>query len=114
VTPFLVGNYGCAGAAQTVWDLPSGATQIIIAEVSMSDNVLAVAGTARDHVWVLIIGLALSVAADGPRRHLHRQAPEALPWISYIGLALIAYVAIKMIWDGAWEVWHATLATGVM
>ncbi|MCB1500698.1 MAG: TerC family protein [Bauldia sp.] len=90
-------------------------TQIIIADVSMSlDNVLAVAGTARHHLWVLIVGLALSVALMGIAATLIAGVLKRYPWISYIGLALIAYVAVKMIWDGAWEVFHAAQASGVM
>ena len=90
-------------------------TQIVIADVSMSlDNVLAVAGTAREHVWVLIIGLALSVALMGLAATFIAKILKHYPWISYLGLILIAYVALKMIWDGAWEVYHATTGAGVM
>ena len=78
------------------------------------DNVLAVAGTARDHVWVLIVGLALSVALMGLAATFIAKLLKRFPWISYIGLLLIAYVALKMIWDGAWEVYHATQAAGMM
>lgn len=79
--------------------------QVVVADVSMSlDNVLAVAGAARDHPSVLVAGLALSVvmmgiAASAIARLLHRW-----PWIAYIGLAIIAYVAISMIWHGGQEV----------
>jgi YjbE family integral membrane protein len=80
-------------------------TQIVVADVSMSlDNVLAVAGTARDHLWVLIVGLALSVALMGLAATFVARLLKSYPWISYLGLALIAYVAAKMIWDGGWEV----------
>lgn len=83
----------------------SAVTQIIIADVSMSlDNVLAVAGAARDHLPVLAIGLALSVvlmglAATVIARLLHRHR-----WVAYIGLVIIIYVALRMIWDGTAEV----------
>lgn len=90
-------------------------TQIVVADVSMSlDNVLAVAGTARDHVWVLIIGLALSVALMGLAATLIAKLLKRYPWISYLGLILIAYVALKMIWDGVWEVFHAAQGAAVM
>jgi len=90
-------------------------TQIIIADVSMSlDNVLAVAGTARDHVWVMVVGLALSVALMGLAATFIAGLLKRFPWISYVGLVLIAYVALKMIWDGAWEVWHVTQGSGVL
>jgi YjbE family integral membrane protein len=82
--------------------------QIIVADVSMSlDNVLAVAGTARHHLWVLIVGLALSVALMGVAATFIARLLRRYPWISYIGLALIAIVAVSMIWEGAKEVWHA-------
>jgi YjbE family integral membrane protein len=82
--------------------------QIVAADVSMSlDNVLAVAGTARDHLWVLIVGLALSVALMGVAATLVAGILKRYPWISYIGLALIAYVALTMIWYGSTEVLHA-------
>ncbi len=90
-------------------------TQIVIADVSMSlDNVLAVAGTARDHVWVLIVGLALSVALMGIAATFIAKILKKLPWISYLGLILIAWVAFKMIWDGAWEIYNATHGAGAM
>jgi YjbE family integral membrane protein len=82
--------------------------QIIVADVSMSlDNVLAVAGTARHHLWVLVVGLALSVALMGIAATFIARLLRRYPWISYIGLALIAIVAVTMIWEGGKEVWHA-------
>jgi YjbE family integral membrane protein len=82
------------------------ASQIIVADVSMSlDNVLAVAGAAREHLAVLIIGLSLSVALMGIAagyiaRLLHRHR-----WIAYAGLLVILCVAVDMIWRGMSEVW---------
>ncbi len=76
---------------------------IFVADMSTSlDNVLAVAGVARDQPdWLLFAGLALSVAltgfaAVGVAKLLHRW-----PWIGYIGLVVVLYVAAKMVWDGA-------------
>jgi YjbE family integral membrane protein len=90
-------------------------TQIVVADVSMSlDNVLAVAGTARHHLWVLIVGLALSVALMGIAASLVARILHRVPWISYIGLALIAYVAFKMIWDGGHEVVDAAQKANVL
>ncbi|TGP26735.1 MULTISPECIES: TerC family protein [unclassified Mesorhizobium] len=86
--------------------LGQAALQIVIADVSMSlDNVLAVAGAARDHFWVLIIGLVLSIglmglAASFIARLLHRYR-----WIAYVGLLIILYVALDMVYRGAMEVW---------
>jgi YjbE family integral membrane protein len=90
-------------------------TQIVIADVSMSlDNVLAVAGTARHHLWVLVVGLALSVALMGLAATLIARVLHRFPWISYLGLALIAWVAVAMIWEGAAEVWHIAEKAGMI
>ena len=80
-------------------------TQIMVADISMSlDNVLAVAGVAREHAWVLIFGLALSVAFMGFAAVMIARLLERFHWIAYVGLAVIFYVALRMIWDGAWEI----------
>ncbi|MHA1554748.1 MAG: TerC family protein [Alphaproteobacteria bacterium] len=82
--------------------------QIVVADVSMSlDNVLAVAGAARDHVVILIVGLALSVALMGAAATVIARLLTRHFWIAYVGLVVIAYVAFNMIWDGGWEVMHA-------
>lgn len=84
-------------------------TQIVVADISMSlDNVLAVAGIAREHAWVLIFGLALSVAFMGFAAVMIARLLDRRPWIAYVGLAVIFYVALRMIWDGAWEIAQAT------
>jgi YjbE family integral membrane protein len=80
-------------------------TQIIVADVSMSlDNVLAVAGVAREHAWVLIFGLALSVAFMGLAAAVIARLLGRYHWIAYVGLAVILYVALRMIWEGSLEV----------
>jgi YjbE family integral membrane protein len=80
-------------------------TQIIVADVSMSlDNVLAVAGAAREHEVVLIFGLALSVALMGLAATVIARLLQRFRWIAYAGLAIILYVALRMIWDGAHEI----------
>ena len=77
--------------------------QILIADISMSlDNVLAVAGAARDHLDVLIIGLLMSVALMGAAATYIARLLERYRWIGYIGLAIVVYVAIMMIYHG-WE-----------
>jgi YjbE family integral membrane protein len=82
--------------------------QILIADVSMSlDNVLAVAGAARHHMDVLIIGLLLSIALMGAAASYIARLLEKYRWISYIGLLIVLYVALKMIYDGGLEVWGA-------
>lgn len=79
--------------------------QITLADVSMSlDNVLAVAGAARDHLDVLVIGLLMSVALMGAAANLIARLLERYRWISYIGLAIVVYVAGSMIWSGSQDV----------
>ncbi len=82
--------------AQAAW-------QIVIADVSMSlDNVLAVAGAAKDHPTVLIIGLVLSIAMMGLAASFIANLLNRHRWIAYAGLLIIVYVALKMMWEG----WH--------
>jgi YjbE family integral membrane protein len=79
--------------------------QIVVADVSMSlDNVLAVAGVAREDLWVLVVGLVLSIAFMGFAAALIAKLLNKHTWIAYIGLAVILYVAAKMIWDGSREI----------
>ena len=88
------------------------ATQIIVADVSMSlDNVLAVAGAARDHPTVLVIGLVLSIALMGIAATFIARLLEHYRWIAYVGLAIILYVALEMIYRGAVEVWPVAAAS---
>ncbi len=82
--------------AQAAW-------QIVIADLSMSlDNVLAVAGAAKDHPTVLIIGLVLSIALMGLAATFIARLLNKHRWIAYVGLLIIVYVALKMMWEG----WH--------
>jgi YjbE family integral membrane protein len=88
------------------------ATQIVIADVSMSlDNVLAVAGAAREHPGILIFGLALSIALMGFAAGFIARLLNRHRWIAYVGLAIILYVALKMIYEGALEIWWPHLVT---
>ncbi len=81
---------------QAVW-------QIIVADFSMSlDNVLAVGGAAREHPWVLVFGLALSIALMALAASWIARLLQKHHWIGYVGLAIIVYVALEMIWRG----WH--------
>jgi YjbE family integral membrane protein len=85
--------------------------RIVLADVSMSlDNVLAVAGTARDHFWVLAFGLVLSVAMMGVASTYVARLLERHFWISWVGLGIITFVALRMIWDGSTEVIQQTSA----
>jgi YjbE family integral membrane protein len=81
----------------------AAAWSVAIADVSMSlDNVLAVAGAAREHPEVMIVGLVVSVALMGVAANFIAKYIERYRWIAWIGLAVIVYVAGKMIWEG----WH--------
>jgi YjbE family integral membrane protein len=84
--------------AQAAW-------QIVIADVSMSlDNVLAVAGAAREHPTVLVVGLAISIALMGLAATFIARLLQQYRWIAYLGLLIIVYVALSMIWEGAHQV----------
>jgi YjbE family integral membrane protein len=84
------------------------ATQIVIADVSMSlDNVLAVAGAAREHIEIMIFGLILSIGLMGVAASFIAKLLHKHRWIAYVGLAVILYVAVDMIYRGAMEVWPA-------
>jgi YjbE family integral membrane protein len=79
----------------------SAAWGVALADVSMSlDNVLAVAGAAREHPWVLVFGLILSVILMGVAANFIARYIERYRWIAYVGLVVIVWVAGKMIWDG--------------
>jgi YjbE family integral membrane protein len=85
--------------AQAAW-------QIVIADVSMSlDNVLAVAGAAHEHPTVLVIGLVLSIALMGLAATFIAKLLHKHRWIAYVGLAIILYVAVDMMYRGGLEVW---------
>jgi len=85
--------------------------QIVIADLSMSlDNVLAVAGIARQHPWILVTGLVFSVAFMGLAAAYIARLLDRYHWIAYIGLAVIFYVAIEMIASGARDVALISLA----
>jgi len=89
---------------QAVW-------QIAVADVSMSlDNVLAVAGAARDHPNILIFGLVLSIVLMGFAANFVARLLERHRWVAYAGLLIILYVAFDMCYRGVLEVWpHLTV-----
>jgi YjbE family integral membrane protein len=88
-------------------------TQIIVADLSMSlDNVLAVAGIARAHPYVLALGLVLSVALMGIASTYIAKILDRFFWISWVGLGIITFVALRMIWEGSAQVLHHTAALG--
>ncbi|MDQ7249518.1 TerC family protein [Dongia sedimenti] len=91
-----------AGPAKT---MRQAIIQIILADVSMSlDNVLAVAGAAGEHMWVLVVGLLLSVGLMGAAATLIAGLLKRYHWIAYVGLAIILWVAVDMIYRGTNEV----------
>jgi len=76
--------------------------QIMIADVTMSlDNVLAVAGAAHEHPWIMVFGLVLSIALMGLAATFIAKLLTKHRWIGYVGLVIVLYVALHMIWDGA-------------
>ena len=86
-------------------------TQIVLADLSMSlDNVLAVAGIARDHFEVLAFGLVLSVALMCITSNYIARLLDRHFWISWVGLGIITFVALRMIWEGSTEVLKQTAA----
>ncbi|MGD9617194.1 MAG: TerC family protein [Alphaproteobacteria bacterium] len=83
--------------------------QIVVADVSMSlDNVLAVAGVAHQSAaWILVVGLVLSVALMGVASTFVARLLNRYAWISWLGLGIITFVALKMIWDGMEQILRA-------
>ncbi|MBI1245886.1 MAG: YjbE family putative metal transport protein [Alphaproteobacteria bacterium] len=98
------------GPTKTFWE---ALWQILVADVSMSlDNVLAVAGAARSDPFVLAVGLIVSVVLMGVAAAAIARLIERYRWIAYVGLVLIVYISLKMIWDGGHEVLAATGTIG--
>jgi len=82
-------------------------TQILLADVSMSlDNVLAVAGAAREHPGILVFGLIMSIALMGVAASWIANLLHRYRWIGYVGLVIVLYVALHMIWEGHQQVVH--------
>ena len=78
---------------------------VAVADVSMSlDNVLAVAGAAREHPYVLVFGLILSVLLMGIAANVIAKYVDRYRWIGWVGLLVILWVACKMIYEGAGHV----------
>jgi YjbE family integral membrane protein len=83
----------------------SAAWGVALADVSMSlDNVLAVAGAAREHPWVLVFGLILSVLLMGVAANVIARYIDRYRWIAWVGLVVILWVALRMIYEGAGHV----------
>jgi YjbE family integral membrane protein len=102
----LEGTDGVATTGAPRKTFSQAAWQIVIADVSMSlDNVLAVAGAAREHPYVMVFGLVLSIALMGLAASYIARLLQRHRWIAYIGLLIILYVALKMVYSGALELY---------
>lgn len=98
-SPEVVGDED--SGVKSVKSFAAAAWAVAVADVSMSlDNVLAVAGAAKEHPGILIVGLILSVALMGLAANVIAKYIERYRWIAYVGLLVIIYVAGKMIYDG--------------
>ena len=96
---------GGASAASAPVGFGQALLRIVLADLSMSlDNVLAVAGTARGHIWVMAGGLILSVALMGVASELTGRLIARHRWIAWFGLAIVTFVALRMIYEGSSEV----------
>ena len=90
----------------------SAVLQVAVADISMSlDNVLAVAGAAREHPYIMVFGLVLSIALMAVAAGYIARLIERHHWIAYIGLFLVLYVALDMIWEGGLEVFEVAAAS---
>ena len=104
-----VDDYASNSKTMSFW---AAVTQITIADVSMSlDNVLAVAGAAKGHTWVLVVGLGLAVVLMAVAATYIAKLLARFPWITWVGLAIIVYVAVDMMWRGSLEVACAYVST---
>lgn len=98
---------GRVGAPVKTKSFKHAITQIVVADVSMSlDNVLAVAGAARDHTEALIFGLGLSIVLMGFAAAYIAKLLNRYHWLAYLGLGIVLIVALRMIWHGGEEILH--------
>ena len=99
-------RHGAADAAP-VKTMRQALVQIVLADLSMSlDNVLAVAGASLQHPWVLVVGLTLSVVLMGVAARVIAGLLERHRWIAWVGLAVVLFVALRLMWDGGHEIWR--------
>jgi YjbE family integral membrane protein len=97
------GHGGTSAAPLAAMTFGQAVSQVILADVTMSlDNVLAVAGAAKGSFLVLAIGLAVAIVLMAVASHFIARLLVKYPWITWIGLSIVVYVALSMIWDG----WH--------
>ena len=94
-----------AGAAGPTKTMRQAMLQILLADVSMSlDNVLAVAGAADGRLWILAVGLVLSVLLMGVAAQAIAGLLERHRWLAWVGLGIVFWVALRLIWDGGLDV----------
>lgn len=99
------GEPGHGAVSASSMSLRSAIWQVAVADISMSvDNVLAIAGAAKQNIPVLVIGLAVSIALMGVAATYIARLLQRFPALAYIGVALIVYVGVEMIWDGSGDV----------
>jgi len=92
---------------QAAGKLRTAILRIIVADVSMSlDNVLAVAGAAHGHPWLLVVGLVVSVALMGFAAAQVARLLTRFRWLAWVGLAIVLYVSLTMIYQGSFQVAH--------
>lgn len=98
-------------AVESTKTLGDAMWQIMVADVSMSlDNVLAVAGAAREHPYIMAAGLVLSIAIMAAAATFIARLLDRYRWLAWLGLFVILYVAARMVWDGTLEVSAAVVA----
>ncbi|NWG26802.1 MAG: YjbE family putative metal transport protein [Pseudorhodoplanes sp.] len=99
------GEAGGSGPDARTLGFGAAITQIVVADVSMSlDNVLAVAGAAKGEIWVLAVGLTIAIVFMALLSAYIAGLLAKYPWISWVGLAIIVYVALEMIWTGSHQI----------
>lgn len=94
-----------ADASAAPGSLSASVWKIIVADLSMSlDNVLAVAGAAREHPLLLVLGLVIAVVLMGVAANFVARLLKRFPWLAWVGIAIVLYVSLHMIWEGAHQV----------
>ncbi len=93
----------------------SAVAQVAIADISMSlDNILAVAGAAREHPVIMAFGLVLSIGLMGVAAGYIARLIDRYHWLVYVGILIVLWVALDMIFEGTIEVWRAAAAAGLL
>jgi YjbE family integral membrane protein len=102
-----------AAASRKPKSFGSAVIQVAVADISMSlDNVLAIAGAAHAHPWIMVFGLVLSIGLMAVAAGIIARMIDRYRWIAYVGLAIVLAVAGKMIWEGWHEVANAVATSG--